>query len=91
MPRRPFQVVDFDQETFKKTRHVIEELEVLRVIKKYCERTRDDKEVVRTLEWLIRLVRTRSPEFLHLLYSFTYLSVVRSCMRKMRLGSTRTS
>jgi hypothetical protein len=71
MIRRPFQVIDLEAETYKETKHVIEELEVLRVVKKYCEGTKDDKEVVRTLEWLLRLVRTPSFASPHLLYLFT--------------------
>jgi hypothetical protein len=57
MPRRPFEVVDLEARTYKKTRSFIEELEVLRVIKKHCEETRDDKEVDRTPQWLLQLVR----------------------------------
>jgi len=57
MPIRQFKVIDVEAGTYEKSKRHIEELEVLRVVKKYCEETLDDKEVDRTPEWLIKLVR----------------------------------
>lgn len=71
MHRRAFEVIDLEPETYERTNRFIEELEVLRVIKKYCEETRDDKEADRTPEWLLNLVRLHFPYISAAFYMFT--------------------